>query len=68
MSTENLTRKETPQERYDRKNRVAVILKLNKKTDCDILEKLAAVPNKQGYIKQLIRADLEKNGDLNCAE
>ena len=26
----------------------------------DVLEKLDSVPNKQGYIKQLIRADLKK--------
>ena len=38
-----------------------VILKLNNKTDADILAKLNAVPSKQGYIKQLIRADIEKN-------
>lgn len=54
-------RKETPQARYDRTHRVGVLLNLNKSTDADILEKLAAVPNKQGYIKDLIRADIQKN-------
>jgi hypothetical protein len=33
---------------------------LNTKTDADILEKLNEVENKQGYIKELIRADLSK--------
>ena len=28
--------------------------------DADILERLDAVPNKQGYIKALIRADIGK--------
>lgn len=50
----------TPQERYDRKNVVRTNLKLNKKTDADILEKLNKVPNKQGYIKNLIREDIKK--------
>lgn len=48
------------QERYDRKNTVQVKMKLNKKTDKDILEKLESVPNKQGYIKSLIRKDISK--------
>lgn len=43
-------------------------MKLNKKTDCDIMEKLAAVLNEHGYIKQLIRADLKKAGSSECAE
>jgi len=45
--------------RYDKANTQDVRLKLNKKTDADILAHLAAQPNKQGYIKSLIRADLE---------
>ena len=46
--------------RYDKANTQDVRLKLNKKTDADILDHLASLPNKQGYIKSLIRADLEK--------
>ena len=53
-------RKETPQLRYDRTHRVQIALNLNRGTDADILERLASVPNKQGYIKQLIRADMLK--------
>ena len=49
-----------PQERYDLKNTAQVKLKLNLKTDADILAKLKAVPNKQGYIKSLIRKELLK--------
>ena len=54
---------ETPQTRYEAKNIVRLVVKLNKNTDADILTKLAAVPNKQGYIKQLIRADIERSGN-----
>lgn len=37
-------------------------MKLNIRTDEDVLEKLDSVPSKQGYIKRLIRADLKKIG------
>ena len=46
--------------KYDRGNTTQFRLKLNNKTDMDIISRLESVPNKQGYIKQLIRADLEK--------
>ncbi len=36
-------------------------MKLNNNTDAAILAKLATVPSKQGYIKDLIRADIAKN-------
>lgn len=50
----------TPQSRYDAENTVQIKLKLNANTDADILRKLEEIKNKQGYIKALIRADMEK--------
>jgi hypothetical protein len=50
----------TPQERYDQKNALRLSLKLNKGTDADVLQRLREVPSKQGYIKSLIRADIER--------
>lgn len=44
--------------KYDAANTTAVKIKLNTKTDADILRKLQEVENKQGYIKRLIREDL----------
>ena len=38
-------------------------IKLNNKTDADIISKLGAVKNMQGYIKELIRADLKAGND-----
>lgn len=35
--------------------------KLNRETDADVLEKLASVESMQGYIKELIRKDIENN-------
>ena len=46
--------------KYDAANTKKVMLKFNVRTDADILAKLDSVPAKQTYIKQLIRADLEK--------
>ena len=46
--------------KYDAENTVQFKMKLNKGTDADILQKLSEVPNKQGYIKELIRSDIGK--------
>ena len=45
--------------KYDENNTVQIKLKLNLKTDKDILEALERSGNKQGYIKELIRKDLQ---------
>ena len=46
--------------RYDAANTRQIKIKLNLKTDADILERLSEVENRQGYIKDLIRQDIEK--------
>ena len=46
--------------KYDDANTTKVMLKLNDRTDKDILEQLEKVGNKQGYIKQLIREDMKR--------
>lgn len=46
--------------KYDESNTVQIKLKLNIKTDRDILEALERSGNKQGYIKELIRKDLKR--------
>lgn len=43
--------------RYDAENTRQIKMKLNLKTDHDILSRLDSVPNKQGYLKMLIRKD-----------
>ena len=40
---------------YDKNNTIGVYLKLNKKTDEDIIIALETCSNKQGFIKRLIR-------------
>ena len=57
------TKKGKTQERSDAKNCRRFVLKLTKSTDADIIALLENKENKQGYIKALIRRDLEqKNG------
>lgn len=41
-------------------NTTVITMKLNHRTDADIIEQLTTVDNKNGYIKQLIRADIAK--------
>jgi len=50
--------------KYDSANTTQFHLKLNNKTDADIIRMLRESDNAQGYIKALIRADMEqKNKD-----
>ena len=46
---------------YDKANTIGVYLKLNKKTDADIIAALETVANKQGFIKRLIRQEIAKS-------
>ena len=48
-----------PQEKYQKENITRVVLKLNKKTDADILEWIEGLDNKQGSIKEIIRSHIE---------
>ena len=48
--------------KYDAANTVQFKVKLNNKNDADIIEHLKNQPNKQGYIKDLIKEDMKKSG------
>lgn len=51
---------ERPQDRYNKTRTTTVLLRLNKSTDTDVINALEQQPNKSGYIKALIRADIER--------
>lgn len=55
-----MERKITPQQRYAEKNIKQFKIDCMKTTEQDIIQKLESVPNKAGYIKSLIRADIAK--------
>jgi hypothetical protein len=46
--------------RSEKRNVRRYIVKASINTEMDIIEKLESTPNKMGYIKQLIRADIQK--------
>ena len=47
--------------RWDAEHTRQIKMKLNLRTDADILKRFDEVRSIQGYIKALIRADIEKN-------
>jgi len=51
------------QRRYDARHTRQVHIKLNLRTDKDVLARLDEVQSKQGYIKRLIREDLERTAE-----
>ena len=51
------------QEKYDAKMAMRYCLKLNKSTDADViarLDEVSGTEGKQGYIKRLIREDIDR--------
>ena len=46
--------------KYDAANTKSFLLKLNRKTDADIIAHLQQQPNKVAYLKKLIRDDMQK--------
>lgn len=48
-------------EKWDKENTKQVKFKFNIRTDADILSRLEAQPNIQGYVKRLIRDDIARN-------
>ena len=48
---------------WDGENTKQIKIKLNLRTDADILDKLDRTENVQGYIKRLIREDMKGEGD-----
>ena len=56
-------KKKASNAKWDAANTRQYKLKLNLRTDADILAKLDATDNVQGYIKQLIREDMKRESD-----
>lgn len=55
-----MEKKETARERYDKANTVKITIKLNRKTDKDILDCLENSGNKQGTIKEALREKMAR--------
>ncbi len=63
MSTSDAQKRATS--KYDANNTVQFTIKLNKNTDSNLIEKLNSVDNRQGYIKELIRKDIDSDIFIN---
>lgn len=61
-----MNKQSAAQAKYDKKNTVQFKLKYNKKTDADIIEMLQQCGNKQGLIRELLRAEIDRRA--NCAK
>lgn len=46
--------------KYNKTHKRSICLKFHLKYDADILQRLDSVGNKQGYIKELIRRDMQR--------
>jgi hypothetical protein len=46
--------------KYNEANRKTFALHVNRKTESDILKKLESMDNREGYLKSLIRQDIER--------
>ena len=57
----SIVKNERPQEKFDRLNSRRYVIKVMTKTEADIAERLEKEPNKAGYIKRLIREDIERS-------
>ena len=51
----------TPQQRYQRKNTKNMTINFVMSTEADLYDHVQKQPNKQGYVKGLIRKDMEQN-------
>lgn len=47
--------------RYDAKSSTRYALKLNNRTDADLIARLESVASVNGYIRRLIREDIRRN-------
>lgn len=56
-----MANKYAPQARYDAANTTRITIKLNRRTDADILAALDAAESKAGLIKKALRAYKEEN-------
>lgn len=45
-------------QKYNKEHTVTVLLRLNKKTDADLIERLGRVSSKNRYLRDLIRKDI----------
>ena len=49
--------------KYEREKLLRVMVKFNRKTEPELVERMESQENKAGYLKRLVKEDLEREGD-----
>lgn len=62
LSEEAYQRKINRNKQYNTDRTFPITIRCNKSTDADILAYLSTLANKQGFLKQLIRSQMETEG------
>lgn len=60
--------KSTYDQEYIKQNIMRIPVNINRKTDPDLVGWLSTIENRQGYIRSLIRADMEKKLSMHTAD
>lgn len=60
-----MEQKETARQRYKKENILTIWLKLNRKTEPELVKQIEKQQNKNGYLKSLIKRDIEENKENN---
>ena len=61
----SMEQKETARQRYKKENILTIWLKLNRKTEPELVKQIEKQQNKNGYLKSLIKRDIEENKENN---
>lgn len=68
MPYKNVKQRRTAQSKWVRANTKGFYIRLSLKSDQDIIEALANKENKQGYVKSLIRRDIDMEKQIKNLE
>ena len=49
--------------KYEREKLLRVMVKFNRKTEPELVERMESQENKAGYLKRLVKEDLERESD-----
>ncbi len=54
--------------KYERENLLRVMVKFNRKTEPELVERVEQQESKAGYLKRLVKEDIERDGDAQDEE
>lgn len=54
--------------RYEKENLLRVMVKFNRKTEPDLVERVESQENRAGYLKRLVKEDIERGSNAQGTE